>query len=319
MGLGKRANQVHIIDFGLAKKYRDPKTHIHIPYRENKNLTGTARYASINTHLGIEQSRRDDIESLGYVMMYFLRGSLPWQGLKAATKKQKYEKISEKKMVTAIEILCRGFPSEFVTYFQYCRSLRFDDKPDYSYLRKQLRDLFTREGAPAFCFDTCARYSTNWDSVQCCCQEHPGMCGSNTHMHLKFESDRSIVTVFRRPCNSSRMLWVALCLVLMMADTEDLSFLQRTSGTMSLTGLCSSTNSLRLPAVFTENPHLLGTIRRRRRMRRAASSRLHAALLSVAMPTDMPPCKSVCLSLTRIPRGVWLALTCCHDARRDAE
>ena len=146
MGLGKRANQVHIIDFGLAKKYRDPKTHVHIPYRENKNLTGTARYASINTHLGIEQSRRDDIESLGYVMMYFLRGSLPWQGLKAATKKQKYEKISEKKMVTAIEILCRGFPTEFVTYFQYCRSLRFDDKPDYSYLRKQLRDLFTREG-----------------------------------------------------------------------------------------------------------------------------------------------------------------------------
>lgn len=150
MGLGKRANQVHIIDFGLAKKYRDPKSHIHIPYRENKNLTGTARYASINTHLGIEQSRRDDIESLGYVMMYFLRGSLPWQGLKAATKKQKYEKISEKKMVTAIEILCRGFPTEFVTYFQYCRSLRFDDKPDYSYLRKQLRDLFTREGDHLF-------------------------------------------------------------------------------------------------------------------------------------------------------------------------
>ncbi|GAV84925.1 Pkinase domain-containing protein [Cephalotus follicularis] len=146
MGLGRRANQVYIIDFGLAKKYRDPSTHQHIPYRENKNLTGTARYASMNTHLGIEQSRRDDLESLGYVLMYFLRGSLPWQGLKAGTKKQKYEKISEKKVSTSIEALCRGYPTEVASYFHYCRSLRFDDKPDYAYLKRLFRDLFIREG-----------------------------------------------------------------------------------------------------------------------------------------------------------------------------
>ncbi|XP_050232837.1 casein kinase 1-like protein 2 [Mercurialis annua] len=146
MGLGRRANQVYVIDFGLAKKYRDTSTHQHIPYRENKNLTGTARYASMNTHLGIEQSRRDDLESLGYVLMYFLRGSLPWQGLKAGTKKQKYEKISEKKVSTSIEALCRGYPTEFASYFHYCRSLRFDDKPDYAYLKRLFRDLFIREG-----------------------------------------------------------------------------------------------------------------------------------------------------------------------------
>ncbi|XP_021752752.1 casein kinase 1-like protein 10 isoform X1 [Chenopodium quinoa] len=146
MGLGRKANQVYVIDFGLAKKYRDLQTHKHIPYRENKNLTGTARYASVNTHLGVEQSRRDDLESLGYVLMYFLRGSLPWQGLKAGTKKQKYDKISEKKMLTPIEVLCKNYPSEFTSYFHYCRSLRFDDKPDYSYLKRLFRDLFIREG-----------------------------------------------------------------------------------------------------------------------------------------------------------------------------
>ncbi|XP_016467877.1 casein kinase 1-like protein 1 isoform X2 [Nicotiana tabacum] len=146
MGFGKRVKQAYIIDFGLAKRYRNTSSHQHIPYRENKNFTGSPRYASMNTHLGIEQSRRDDLESLGYVLMYLLRGSLPRQGFKASTKEQKYEKIREKKVSTSIEDLCRGYPTEFALYFQYCRSLQFEEEPDYAYLKKIFRDLFIREG-----------------------------------------------------------------------------------------------------------------------------------------------------------------------------
>ncbi|XP_068154597.1 casein kinase I [Drosophila tropicalis] len=142
MGIGRHCNKLFLIDFGLAKKFRDPHSRLHILYREDKNLTGTARYASINAHLGIEQSRRDDMESLGYVMMYFNRGVLPWQGMKANTKQQKYEKISEKKMSTPIEVLCKGSPAEFSMYLNYCRSLRFEEQPDYMYLRQLFRILF---------------------------------------------------------------------------------------------------------------------------------------------------------------------------------
>ncbi|CAL4888499.1 unnamed protein product [Urochloa decumbens] len=160
MGLGRKANQVYVIDFGLAKRYRDSTTNRHIPYRENKNLTGTARYASRNTHLGIEQSRRDDLESIGYVLLYFLKGSLPWQGLKAATKKQKYDKISDKKLSTPIEALCKSHPVEFASYFHYCHSLTFDQRPDYSFLRRLFRDLFDREG---YQFD----YVYDWTLLKC--------------------------------------------------------------------------------------------------------------------------------------------------------
>ena len=122
MGRGSKRHQVYIIDFGLAKRFRDPETGVHIPYKEGKSLTGTARYASINTHLGIEQARRDDIECLGYVLVYFMKGKLPWQGLKARTIKEKYEKIKEKKISISLDNLCTDLPDEFKTSSVIIRS-----------------------------------------------------------------------------------------------------------------------------------------------------------------------------------------------------
>jgi len=144
VGIRKKSNFVHLIDFGLAKKYKDPKSGQHIPYKENKNLTGTARYASLNAHLGVEQSRRDDLEAIGHVLLYFYKGYLPWQGIKAVNKQEKYHKIMEKKLTMPIEIMCKGCPTEMSTYLQYCRTLRFDERPDYSYVRKLFKDLFRR-------------------------------------------------------------------------------------------------------------------------------------------------------------------------------
>jgi serine/threonine protein kinase len=146
MGLGKRGNQVFLIDFGLAKKYRDPKTNSHIPYREGKSLTGTARYASLNSHNGIEQATRDDLESIGYILVYFLKGQLPWQGLRAQSKKSKYDSIAEVKASTSLEELCEDLPPVLATYLAYCRDLGFDERPDMMYLRRIFREFFTGEG-----------------------------------------------------------------------------------------------------------------------------------------------------------------------------
>lgn len=142
-------NNVHLIDFGMAKQYRDPRTKQHIPYREKKSLSGTARYMSINTHLGREQLRRDDLEALGHVFFYFLRGQLPWQGLKAPTNKQKYEKIGDKKRTTPAVTLCEGLPRQFAEYLDSVRSLPFDAEPAYEEYRMLLLSVLDDLGQSA--------------------------------------------------------------------------------------------------------------------------------------------------------------------------
>lgn len=140
----KKSSTIYLIDFGLSKRFRNPKTGQHIPWKEGKNLTGTARYASLSTHLGYEQARRDDLEGLGYVLIYFLKGKLPWQGLQAKTKKEKYKKIKDIKKETTLEDLCETLPNEFVKYMNYCRSLNFEDKPCISDLRRLFKHLMKK-------------------------------------------------------------------------------------------------------------------------------------------------------------------------------
>ena len=141
IGINEKTNIIHIIDFGLSKRYKDKTSGQHIPYRENRHLVGTVRYASINAHLGIEQSRRDDIESIGYVLVYFFYGRLPWQNNGGDKGKPQANKIMEKKLITPPEILCKKMPSQFAYYFHYCKNLKFEDRPDYATLKTLFAEL----------------------------------------------------------------------------------------------------------------------------------------------------------------------------------
>merc|ERR1719486_796910 len=135
-GVREKQHHLYLIDFGLSKKYWDKK---HSKMYTRLPLTGTARYASINAHRGVEQSRRDDLEAIGHMMMYFLRGSLPWSGLDAKTQEEKYKKIRQKKEEVKLDDLCQDHPEAFKIYLEQTRSLDFTERPDYEILRKLFR------------------------------------------------------------------------------------------------------------------------------------------------------------------------------------
>jgi len=132
IGNEENTNTIYLIDFGLAKRFKDNKTNQHIPYREGRPFNGTARYASINAHLGLEQSRRDDLMSIGYILVYFLKGILPWQGIKG---KDKINKLIQKKIQISNDVLCNGLPNEFLHFLNYCKNLKFEERPDYEFLK----------------------------------------------------------------------------------------------------------------------------------------------------------------------------------------
>jgi serine/threonine protein kinase len=150
MGLGQSSSICHVVDMGLAKYFIDPATKEHIPHITGKSLTGTARYVSIHSHKGEELSRRDDFEAIGYVLIYFYTGSLPWQHLRCSSKDKRYQEIQEMKMSTSLRDLCYGCPHEFIEYFEYCKKLEFKDKPDYTYLKGIFQRIANNEGINLF-------------------------------------------------------------------------------------------------------------------------------------------------------------------------
>ena len=136
LGLDNKNHIIYLLDFGLSKKFRSSRTHQHIKFSVNKKLTGTC-----------EQSRRDDLEAIGYVLMYFLRSSLPWQGLHVNKGEDRYKKILQKKKGTSAEDLCKGFPKEFVEYINYTRNLEFEADPDYKFLRGLLTTVLEKQNS----------------------------------------------------------------------------------------------------------------------------------------------------------------------------
>jgi serine/threonine protein kinase len=146
IGRGDNSKKIYIIDFGLSKRYIDKNTNKHIPYKEGKGLTGTARYVSLFTHYGIEQSRRDDIEGIAYNLIYLAKGKLPWQGVKTKNKKEKHKKIMDSKLSFTPEQLCQGLSFEFVNLLKYARELEFEEKPDYKNIKLMFKNSIIKNG-----------------------------------------------------------------------------------------------------------------------------------------------------------------------------
>lgn len=141
MGLNEKSHLVYLIDFGIAKKFRDQETSKHMEYKENKVFIGSLKFLSINGHLGINLSRRDDLESLGYMLIYFLKSYLPWQDICMQNTNNLFQKIREKKQNFVVEEFCDDLPEGIIIFMNYVRDLNYDDKPDYVFLKKLLQTV----------------------------------------------------------------------------------------------------------------------------------------------------------------------------------
>eukprot|EP00928_Gymnodinium_smaydae_P061760 TRINITY_DN45773_c0_g1_i1.p1 TRINITY_DN45773_c0_g1~~TRINITY_DN45773_c0_g1_i1.p1 ORF type:complete len:344 (+),score=30.30 TRINITY_DN45773_c0_g1_i1:80-1033(+) len=166
-GLRMEVNEVYLLDFGLAKSYVDPKLKTHVSLAEDTHPQGPPPFVSVGGHHGLRLSRRDDLESVGYVLMYFLRGDLPWEGTQVSCTRTNSKPMLRQKVSTPIDQLCRQAPRELAEFFTYSGSLLFEDTPDYDLLRRSLREAFYRLGHNYdFVFDWTLRASNHQQSRQ---------------------------------------------------------------------------------------------------------------------------------------------------------
>lgn len=196
IGSGENYKTIYLIDFGLSKTYMENNKHI--TYTDNKGMVGTARYASINTHVGIEQSRRDDLEAIGYILVYFAKGRLPWQNIYAKNKEQKYSQIMNSKQKSTLEVLCNGLPEEFILYFKYVKALEFIAKPDYNYLKQLFLTMMKKyKYKMDFEFDWISLFasnSNNYSSLEIKTDENQIKNTKNPHNmdHINFETTNKL-------------------------------------------------------------------------------------------------------------------------------
>jgi len=158
LGLNSKSHIVHLIDFGFSKRYWRSERKCHIPFIKSKQFVGNPRFCSLNILRKFEFSRRDDLESIGYVIMYFIKGRLPWQNVKAYNIDDAIRKVSEKKLIISVKELCAGFPPELTTFISYTRNLEFTEAPDYNYLRYLLKSIIKKSGSTIdFYYDWCTK------------------------------------------------------------------------------------------------------------------------------------------------------------------
>jgi serine/threonine protein kinase len=149
-GCGSKRKQLFLIDYGLAKRYRDPESKEHVQLCQHTEIHGTATYSSLNCLRGYECSRRDDLESIAYCLIYFIRGTLPWMHLEGETTEDKFRRVTEVKLEVSIAELCAGIPPPFASFFRAVRALGFAEDPQYALYRQWFRDLFLQR---QFVFD----------------------------------------------------------------------------------------------------------------------------------------------------------------------